>query len=162
MKRFILPAILALTSQGYAAISVPVSNTTGVQTFSATPAATEWSTVSMAGAAGTLTTVAAVNTAAQALTAAGITTALGTQTANPANAIAQRNSTANFIYTAATGNNATALMATLQNDSGTALSTITVAYDHTRIGTAVEESMGHRVYYSLTGLANSWTVICGM
>ena len=84
---------------------------------------------------------------------------LGTQAGNATNAVAQRNSTANFIYTAATGNNATALMATLQNDSGSALGTITVAYDSTRIGSAVEEAIGHRVFYSLTGAASSWTLI---
>jgi len=160
MTRSLIPIFLfgcVAASQG--ALSVPTSLTTGVQNFSATPAATEWSTVSMTGAATTLTSVSAVETAAQALTAAGVATALGTQAANAANVIAQRSSNSNFIYTAATGNNATALMATLQNDSGSALSTITVAYDHTRIGGGVEESMGHRVFYSLTGLANSWTLI---
>ncbi len=150
---------LVSTAASYGALSVTPSLTTGVQTFSSTPANTEWSTVSMAGGAGTLATVTAVDNAAQALTAAGIATTLGAQAGNASNAIAQRNSTANFIYTAATGNNATALMATLQNDSGSALSTITVAYDHTRIGGGVEESMGHRVFYSLTGAANSWTAI---
>ena len=159
-RSLLIPIFLfGCAAAAHGALSVPASLTTGVQNFSATPAATEWSTVSMTGAAATLTSVSAVETAAQALTAAGVATALGTQTANPTNVIAQRSSNSNFIYTAATGNNATALMATLQNDSGSALSTITVAYDHTRIGGGVEESMGHRVFYSLTGLANSWTLI---
>ena len=150
---------IACVAVSYGALSVPASLTTGVQTFDSTPVAADWSTLSITGAAGTLSTIVAVENAAQALTAAGIITPLGTQTANPSNGIAQRSSTSNFIYTAATGNNATALMATLQNDSGGTLNSITVAYDHTRIGGGAEESMGHRVFYSLSGLANSWTLI---
>jgi len=160
MKRLLV--FLLATAQAYAALSFNASNTTGVQAFGATPPETDWSTASLAGASGNLTTVAAVDAAAQALTATDINTVLGTQAGNAINAIAQRNSTANFIYTAPTGNNATALMATLQNDSGAAVSAINIAYNHTRIGTATEESMGHRVFYSLTGLANSWTLIPGL
>jgi hypothetical protein len=150
--------LLAAVTQAHA-ISFNASQTTGVQAFGSTPPAADWSTVSISGSAGTLTTVAAVDNAAQALTAAGITTQLGTQTATPTNAIAQRSSNLNLIYTAATGNNATALMATLQNDSGASVAAINIAYDYTRIGTAVEEAMGHRAFYSLTGAANSWTLI---
>jgi Concanavalin A-like lectin/glucanases superfamily/Bacterial Ig domain/Calcineurin-like phosphoesterase len=160
MKR-LLVSLLA-TAHAHAALSFNVSNTTGLQTFAATHPAADWSTVSLAGASGNLTSDAAVDAAAQALTAAGINTVLGTQAGYAINAIAQRDSTANFIYTAPTGNNATALMATLQNDSGAAVSAINIACNHTRIGTATEESMGHRVFYSLTGLANSWTLIPGL
>jgi Concanavalin A-like lectin/glucanases superfamily/Bacterial Ig domain/Bacterial TSP3 repeat/Calcineurin-like phosphoesterase len=158
MKRLLLPLLLAAT-QTQAAPTFSAAQTTGVQTFNTTPPAGDWSTVSLAGAAGTLATVAAVDAAAQALTAAGITTQLGTQAATLTNAMAQRSSNSNFIYTAATGNNATALMATLQNSSGAAVNAITIAYDYTRIGTATEEAMGHRVFVSLTGAANSWTLI---
>lgn len=160
MIRFLAAAFsLSIAAASFAALSVPASLTTGVQTFDTTPPAADWSTVSIAGAAGNLTTVAAVDAAAQGLTAGGITTVLGSQAGNATNALAQRNSTAGFIYTAPTGNNATALMATLQNDSGSALNSITVAYDHNRIGAAAEESTGHRVFYSLTGAAGSWTLI---
>ena len=151
------------SSQAIAAVSLAPSLTTGVQTFASTPPAADWSTVSLAGAAGTLASVAAVDSAVQALAATGITTVLGTQAATAANALAQRSSTGtSFIYTAATGNNATVLMSTLQNDSGGPVAAISISYAYTRIGTAVEESMGHRAFYSLTGLANSWTLIPGL
>jgi hypothetical protein len=159
MKRLLLPALLLFSPFASAALVLDNTQTTGVQTFSATPPVADWSTASISGAAGTLSTIAQVDAAAQARTAASVSTVLGTQAGNGTNGLAQRNSTANFIYTAATGNNATLLMATLQNSSGAAVSAISIGYDHTRIGTAVEESMGHRVFYSLTGAANSWTLI---
>lgn len=159
MKCLLLSILLLPALPLNAALNFSASQTTGVQAFSATLPVDDWSTATISGAAGTLTTIAQVDAAAQARTAASVSTALGTQAANPTNALAQRSSNSNFIYTAATGNNATLLMATLQNGSGAPVNAVTIVYDQTRIGSATEESMGHRVFYSLTGLANSWTLI---
>ena len=62
------------------------------------------------------------------------------------------------------------LMATLRNDTGANQSALTLSYDllenHATGGTnanaVVEEIPGHRVYFSLTGAAGSWTVIPGI
>ena len=158
-----LASSLIASTQAIAALSFSPSLTTSVQTFGSVPPAADWSTVSITGAPGNLTTVAAVDGAVQALAASGITTVLGTQAGTAANAIAQYSSSGtSFIFTSPTGNNATLLMCTLQNDSGGPVSAISISYAYSRIGVAVEESMGHRVFYSLTGLANSWTLIPGL
>jgi len=54
-------------------------------------------------------------------------------------------------------------MATLQNNTGNAATALTIEYDLGELNaagpTVVEELPGHQVYYSLTGSANSWTLI---
>ncbi len=162
MKRPILAAFFIMAAQSHAAISLSASNTTGVQTFATAPPAADWSTASIAGASGNYTTVAQVDAGVQTLAATAITNSLVAATVPAANALAIYSGTGatGLIYTAPTGNNATVLMATLQNDYGSAATSINITYDFTRTGTAVaEEVIGHRVYYSLTGLINSWTAI---
>jgi len=162
LKRYVIAALFALAAHSQAAISLAASNTTGVQSFTTQPAATEWSTTSIGTSASSYTTAAQVDAAAQTLAATAITTQLGLATVPTASGQGKYSGSGatGLIYTAPTGVNAAFVMATLQNDSGSSASTITITYDYTRNGTAqAEEVMGHRVYYSLTGLANSWTVI---
>ena len=131
--------------------------------FSTLPAATNWSTYAIAGAAATLTTSAQLDTAVQALTASLITTPLGSTNVNPpvAAGTAFWSSTGGYVQTRPTGNNGIALMCTLINGSGSAVLAVNIAYDYALVATngVAEEIPGHLVYYSLTGLANSWVQI---
>lgn len=167
MKRILAALTLILVgihASVDAAISVGAGGT-GVLAFDAVPAVTEWSTLSVTGGAGDITTIDGLNTAVQSLTAAGVATALGTSATVPpsANAVARWNSTRHNLQTRPTGNSFTVLMATLQNDTGGDVTTLTVTYSfglEMPAGSAAVESIpGHRAYYSHTGEANSWQPI---
>src|SRR6185369_2148629 len=67
-------------------------------------------------------------------------------------------STGLYLQTRPTGNAASLLMCTLVNNIGGDASAVTITYDFTKI-TAGEEVDNLEVYYSLTGLAGSWTPI---
>jgi len=66
-----------------------------------------------------------------------------------------------------TGVGYVSLMATLQNNTGVNQSALTFSYDLTENNSTagavptvvVEEVPGHRVYFSLTGAAQSWQVV---
>src|SRR6185436_17386870 len=51
------------------------------------------------------------------------------------------------------------MLTTLQNDSGSDLSEMQVAFDMTVIEPLVGELPGHRVYFSVSGAAGSWQLI---
>ena len=140
--------------------AISIVNGGVVVTFDTLPAAADWSTASTAGAGGDITTAAALDTAVAALTAGGITTQLLNPGAAPAaNALASYDSSALNVQTRPTGNKFTELMATLQNNTGGTVSTLGLSYNF-GINASVAESpglWGHRVYFSLTGAASSWT-----
>ncbi|MCX6876323.1 MAG: hypothetical protein NTW21_21320 [Verrucomicrobia bacterium] len=129
----------------------------GTLTFDMLPPADQWSTFDIAtGGSGTLFDAATMDTAAQALVASTISNALvtgGTGT----NRLAQYNGQA--LYTRPTGGPAVVLMATLRNTTASSINGLTISYDYAMTDGGGEQVMGHRVYYSLTGLANSWTAI---
>jgi hypothetical protein len=172
MKKFLLTlaAVAACIGclQTRAAVSVGLTN--GIQTFPATPVppATDWSTLSITGTAGDITDVAGLDSAAQALSASSIITPLGTSTTIPpsANALARLN-TGTGLYLQTRPVDAckmVVLMATLRNDSGVAMTSLRISYDlgytNTPSGAALaEEVAGHRAYYSMDGLPNSWVLI---
>jgi hypothetical protein len=167
MKRILVPLTLALATAltpANAAISIGPGGS-GVLTFDAVPAVTEWSTLTVGTSAGTITTIAGLGAAVQPLTAATIVTPLGTSATVPPspNSIARWNSTRMNLQTRPTGNDFTVLMATLQNDTGTDVSALTVVYNlglEVAVGsTAVEDIPGHRAYFSLTGDIDSWQPI---
>ena len=128
--------------------------------FTAQPNAADWSTLSLGGAAGDHTTTATFDPLVLAVTAASVNAQVGTDTANPpaANAAAIWTSGGNYVQTRPTGNAATLLMCTLVNTLGSDANSVTISYDFTRATTG-EELNGHRAFYSLTGAANSWTLI---
>ena len=129
--------------------------------FSVQPLAADWSTLSMAGATATITTPEQLDAAVQAVAANTVTSALAVDAVNPPalNGSAVWCSSAFFLQTRPTGNNATALMVTLVNGLGGNASSLVVSYDFTKVTPATEEVEGHRVYYSLTGAAGSWVLI---
>lgn len=166
-----LAGLISLPGRSEAAISVgPVPAGTGTLTFDATPAATEWSSATIAGGAGDITTTAALDAAAVTNSAANLTTALGTtSTQSPsisANALARHNTALKHLQTCPTGVAYTVLMATLKNESGVDLVGLEVSYDFGLAmpagSTLVEEIPGHRVFYSQTGAPGSWTLASGL
>ncbi len=154
----LLAALVIAPTSAPAAISIVGGGT--VVTFDVLPAAADWSTASTIGASADITTAAALDTAVAALTAGGITSQLLSPGGAPAaNALASFDSVALNILTRPTGVRFTELMATLQNNTGGTVSTLALSYNF-GINASLAESpglWGHRVYFSLTGAASSWT-----
>ena len=145
------------------AIDIGPTGSSGVNSFTATPVVTDWSTMyPWSGAAGDVTTAAGLDAAVAALTASAVNTAINTSgTTPPATGTrAIRNTSANYLQLRpATACKGVVAMATLKNTSGADITQLTITYDYQNINNAAEEVEGVRAYYSMTGLANSWTVI---
>lgn len=130
--------------------------------FSAQPAATDFSTrsIGIGGTAGQLE----IQTAA-ALDAAVQTNSAGLITAQCANATgaspsAVWNGVGGYLQTRPAQNAATLLMATLVNDTGSDATGARIGYTFTnRVAASQEQVPGYRVYYSLSGATNTWSVI---
>lgn len=131
--------------------------------FNAVPSVGDWSTFSIAGNAGDVTNAMQVDTSITALAAASITGSLASSNANPPNATALAVwSTSGYVQTRPTGNALTILMAALVNTTGSNVTSISLAYSFTTNGLVAEQVLGHRVYYSLNGLPNSWTNLANL
>lgn len=135
-----------------------------VQTFDALPVVADWSTVSIAGGGADITTTGAMDTRVQTLTAASINTVLGSSATVPPStaAIARWNSTGLYVQTRPTGNAAIALLATIENSSGGDVTSLAIDYDFGVPGPVASEDpglAGWRVYFSMTGAADSWVLI---
>ena len=144
-----------------AAVSIVGGGT--LVTFDTLPAAADWSTASFAGAAGDITTAAALDAGVALLLSSGITSQLGNPGVSPpaAAGLGQFNSIALNIQTRPTGVKFNEVMATLQNNTGSAVSSLAISYNF-GVNAPLAESAGlwgHRVYFSLTGAASSWTNI---
>jgi hypothetical protein len=156
--------ILASTTKG--AISVGPAGS-GTLTFDTVPGVTEWSTRNTGGAGTDIGNTVQMATAVQTNAASLINVALGQATtvspAPTADALARWNSGNKNLQTCPTGVGYTRLLATLQNNTGNAATALTLEYDYGILNaagtTTAEELPGHQVYYSLTGLPDSWTLI---
>lgn len=160
---FSLTAVLAsMASPAGAAISVGPSGTDFL-TFETAPAVTEWSTRTIAGGGSDIWNAEAMDAAVQLLSAATINNALQVTATYPpstSTAGARWNSSGHFLQTRPAGVAAHVLMAALRNDTGTDIFSLAIAYDFDRlIPPPFEEPPGLRAYYSLTGQANSWSLI---
>jgi len=139
----------------------------GSLTFDTVPTIQEWSTLNVGGAAADIADAAGLDSMVQTYLAANISTALGSSGFWPpgANNIARRNTGANnggnpMLQLRPSSTKAVVLMARLFNESGGGINGLTISYNFDAPVTGnAEEVPGLRVYYSLTGLANSWTVI---
>ena len=153
-----LPLLLALASVAGAAVVGPTGYTND---FALQPAANEWSSTSIAGGAGDSTSPATLDADAQTLAASGITAATVANGTDPAdfNALATWGSTGLYLQLRSTGVRSTFLMATLTNGLGGNASSVAISFDYNRTAAAVEEVDGLRVFYSLTGAVNSWTLL---
>ena len=165
---FLLAGFLAAESQA----SIIVINGSVTETFTVQPPANNWSTTtglfggSSAGITNDATADASVGTPAapsgtvtsallnsQLISVAGGTIGTASQT---------RYYDAGFIGTTPTGVDATLTMVTLTNGTGVNLSTFNISYDLASQNPLTQtegEIAGHRVYFSLTGNANSWNPI---
>lgn len=129
--------------------------------FDTQPPASDWTTFSRAGGA-TDSYEMDVDVNAN-LTAAGVTAQVGVDSGNPAaaNAHAAWSSSGRYLQLRPTGNRYTVLMGRFINATGTNATQVTFAYQLTITGGGVAEEAGRgtRVYYSLSGQANSWVNI---
>ena len=155
----------ALTATSHAAISLTVPGGTVTETFTTLPPATSWSTFGLTGAGGDIAGNATADTRIQTLAAGTISGQLGTgATAGTVVTAAQSLWYSNgFVGTPPTGTAGSVLLATLTNNTGSTISSLNFTYDlglmNGNVATPEAEFAGHRVYWSLTGAANSWNAI---
>ena len=161
ISSFFFAAFLAATSSA----SIIVVNGSVTETFTAQPSAANWSTT--AGLFGSGSNSILDNASADALVAPVTRALLDTQLTAVAGGTAitanqSRWYDSGFIGTAPTGVDATLTMVTLTNGTGSTRSTFSVSYDLASQNSTAQndpEIPGHRVYWSLTGNANSWNPI---
>jgi hypothetical protein len=160
-----LLALLASVFMARGAISIGPSGS-GVISFTAAPAVADWSTRTLAGTDDSYANAAALDAAVNGPTNAANTISnplIDFSPTNPPaqNALASWTSGGNmYVQTRPTGNGATELMATLQNNTGSNVTGLTITYTLGAAGTIrVEQVASHQVYYSLSGAAGSWTKI---
>ena len=164
MKRLfaLLVASAAYLTVQVADAAIPVGT---LQTFGTTPAATEWATITNGGVTATFPDLATLEPAIQTNVASAINQTLFTIAADATGQAARylSNATTQRILTRPTGVGYASVLATVQNTTGGNLSSVAVAYDlgNPTVLPASEDPglAGLRVYYSLTGLENSWILI---
>lgn len=155
-----------------AAISVGPAGS-GVIDFNTTNslAANEFATAVLPGSGATYTTGAGLQTGMNTLTAASIVTVLPQTATVPPSASSlgfrqNTNATAFYIQsrpTTAATNAANVLLATLQNNTGGNVSTMTVSYSFAlQSVNTIDEARGFQVMYSLTGASGSWQPISAL
>ena len=171
LAAFALGTTLTVTSHA----SISLTGGTFTETFTTQPLATEWSTTTGTHFAGTAGGITGDGTAdglvGTPAAPTGTVTAAFVSTQLPAAVLAgtvavqndARYHSTGFISTAATGVLATLTMATLTNNTGGTVLSLSIAYNlgiqNGNVVTPEAEFAGHRVYWSLTGLANSWNPI---
>ena len=157
--------LLLVSADARAAISVGVSGSSGMLTFNAQPAASDFATYVLTGGGATYVDPAGMD--------AGVQTIDASIVVNQLSAIAQAtpgtfaggmrwNSQTLYLQSRPTtsGTNAAGIMkAVLQNDSGGDLTEVTISYDFGLFNDVDEEVPGFRVFWSLTGVPGSWTVL---
>ena len=169
--------ILAASSAATLRASISLTGGTFTETFTTLPPATSWATTAAnfgsgganisndATADGLVGTPAASSTSATPVTAALLSTQLPAAaiSGTVATANAARYHSAGYASTAPTGTDGTLLMATLTNNTGGAVVSLGVSYvlgiQNGDVDTPEAEFAGHRIYWSLTGLQNSWNPI---
>ena len=163
--------ILAITALNVvAAISIGPGGTSGTVTFAdaTPPPLDEWATRSIGGGSGDYATTVALDDAVNLVAASTINTNFPTTATVPPgnrNLLARYNTGGQYLQTFPTGNGATLVMATVTNGTGQAATTFTLTYDLTNPTTATGNEgnlPGHRVYFSFTGLPQSWQPIPGL
>jgi hypothetical protein len=132
--------------------------------FSTQPPAADWATFARSGFSGeTYDMDSDVNAT---ITASGVTSQTMSNAGDPAafTQLATWSSTGHYLQTRPSGVRYTALMGKFVNDSGINATQVTVSYLFTVAGQPNSEDTdkGTRVYYSLTGLANSWTNLAAL
>ena len=129
--------------------------------FTTQPSSNDWSTLSFPPSSSTyVIDVAGIMASVQTNLATSITAQLNASNALPPNAVGPAVwSTNGYVQTRPTGNAYTLLKATLLNATGTNATSIRVNYLFSQPVVATEAVNGLVAFYSLTGEANSWTLI---
>ena len=168
LKSLALGAACLAATAAQAQISVGLGGA-GPLTFDTTPPASEFSTFVLQGTGPTFIDAATLDPVVANLTVTDINAMgiqLETSTTVPPSAFAggfrHNNGTGLYIQSRPTTggtNAASAMLATLRNDSGSARSTLTIAYDFNLFNAAAGQLPGYNVYYSVSGEAGSWQTI---
>jgi hypothetical protein len=141
---------------------------TDLLTFDTRPLPSDgWTTLSLAGANTDIPDAVTLDAFVQRVEARSITNALGQSTTlSPSQnsfSTARWNSVGHYLQTKPVGNAGNLLMATVQNLTGSDMSSIILSYDFGALveanSTITETVPGQRLYYSLTGDSNSWVNI---
>jgi hypothetical protein len=154
--------MLAVANLSGLAVHAAVVGPTGyTNSFATQPAANEWSSTSIGGAAADLTTATALDADAQSLAASAVNSATVANATEPAdfNALGVWGSTGLYLQLRSTGVRSSFLMCTLTNGLGGSASAVAVSFDYNRTAVTTEEIDGLRVFYSFTGAANGWTLL---
>ena len=145
-----------------AAISIQSRET--LLTFDTLPSSNDWRTASIGSDSGStvITTAAQMDEQVQTRSVASLTDPWTTTSGLPSSFnYARWNSTGHYLQTRMGNNWFAVFAAILRNDMPATLLWLDISYDVTTGGCpcAPEDVPTYRVYYSLTGEANSWTVI---
>jgi len=163
MNAWFLTATLVLAQSVSAAISIQSPETR--LTFETLPSSNDWRAVSVGFDSGSpvITTAVQMDEQVQTRSITSISNALATQTVTPPNSFnyARWNSAGHYLQSRMGNNWCAVFVAILRNDTPAPLEWLDISYDVTTGGCpcAAEDVPGFRVYFSLTGEANSWVVI---
>ena len=160
--RHSVPAVILFCAMH--AVGAVVGPSGYTNSFSTQPPAADWAMLNLVGdPVDVYTPDTEVNTS---VVAAGVTAQTMMDMGNPpgANANAVWSSTGLYLQTRPTGNRATVLMGKFVNNSGSNATQITVSYLLTimAMGAIEESGRGTRVYFSLSGQANSWINVAAL
>ena len=161
---FLRPVFAVLLFAAAHATAATVGSAGYTNGFGTQPLATDWATLSIAGApTDTYNPDAVVNAS---VSASGVAAQTALDGGNPpvANASAVWSSAGLYLQTRPTANLATVLMGKFVNNTGTNATQIALSWLFTiaASGATEEVGMGTRVYFSLTGTPNSWTNLPGL
>ena len=147
------------------AISVKSVVGSDLYTFDTPPNAPEFSTFTWTGESnGAQETAETVNAAVQMLHAATITSPLASASGFPPAATGEARYAVDgrYIATRPAGTRGNVVLARLRNDTGTARFCLQLHYTLGVTFPTIEEVPGHMVYYSFSGVPNSWILIPGI
>jgi len=166
MKKFGLFCValgLAVLPSAAFAIDITAAGPSATWTFDTAPAAADFASGGVAGAGATANDEAGLDAAIIPTDASLYGSPVGSSATNPptsTNALFRHNTSGLWLQSAATGNTATVLKATLNNETPNYVTDLAVSFD---LGVTTPEAgtvtgiPGYRVYWSATGAANSWT-----
>jgi lysophospholipase L1-like esterase len=156
--------LAVLLAAGGSAEAATVSSTGYTNGFGTQPPATDWATLNIVGS-GRDTYDSDMDVIAS-ITAGDVAAQTALDAGNPpaANANAVWSSSGLYLQTRPTGNRATVLMGKFVNNTGTNATQIALSYTFTVAagGTTEDLGKGTRVYFSVTGAANSWLNIAAL
>ena len=155
-------SVILLASLGAQAASVGVGGYTN--SLAAQPAAVDFATASIGGGSGDVVDATSLDAAVAVLTAAGINAQVPILAGAPpaAAATAIFNDTDKNLQTRPTGVKMHVILVTLTNQAGGNASSVSINYNLLQSAILAEQVDGVRVYYSQTGLANSWSNIAAL